>query len=675
MSRAGLALVRLFPCLAAFPLAGALACARPASAPTQAPAAAPSPTLEDPRAAPPHDGPLLLRGVAIVDAERCTVTEDRDVAIADGRIVEVGSRLAPPPGARVIDEPGLVVLPGFVDTHTHLWQHVAKGLAQQSSLQEWVMAVYELAPYLGHDDMRVLVSAGAREALLSGITSVIDFTVDYHGGQLPGIAAGLRESGMGGAFIVYKPGLFLPPEGADQHIGELRALAGKALELRVGFGPLSFFPIATAHDGIVLARRNGLRVTEHVDENLQEQRDMAGSFQRYLDQHGPALARADRELLSTVVEDSATLPVDPRLADVRRYLEHSPGLDPQARKALAPLGANRWPTAVPVLEAIGALDGLYVAIHAVWVSDDDIATFRRHGVIVSHNPESNMVLASGIAPILAYLAAGVRVSLGTDGAASNDRIDMFDAMRTAASLQKVRELDASAPTSCQILEMATVNGAAALARADLGRVAPDHEADLVVVTRERLGLASATDASRLLDGLVFSATPRDVAYVISDGAVRVEHGELVGVDEAALAAAVGATIRAASERARDGARYDRAWLERDGELPTRTWLSVRPRDAVELELPAAAEARRLELAFSGTTFGGNTPFTMAAESLRRFPVDAPEAFARLVLDVPAGAAVVLSRPSGGKQWTIRVGREQRAHEGVGSEQVMLRWAS
>lgn len=655
-------------------MAGALACARPAAAPTTAPAAAPCPPCDEAVAKSPPRGPLLLRGVAIVDVERCAVDEDRDVAIDDGRIVEVGARLDPRPGARVIDEPGLVVLPGFVDTHTHLWQHVAKGLAQQSSLQDWVKAVYELAPYLGTDDMRVLTSAAAREALLSGITSVIDFTVDYHGGQLPGIAAGLRESGMGGAFIVYKPGLFLPPEGADRHIGELRALAGKVLELRVGFGPLSFFPIATANDGIALARRNHLRVTEHVDENLQEQRDMAGSFEDYLEQHGRALAPADRELLRTVLEGSATIPADPRLADVRRYLEHSPGLDPQARKALALLGADRWQTAVPVLEALGALDGLYVAIHAVWVSRDDIESFRRHRVVVSHNPESNMVLASGVAPILAYLAAGVPVSLGTDGAASNDRIDMFDAMRTAAALQKVRELDASAPTSCEILRMATRSGAAALAREDLGRVAAGHEADLVIVTRERLGLASATDASRLLEGLVFSATPRDVAYVISNGTVLVEHGELALVDEAALARAVGATIRAATKRARDGARYDRAWLEQGGQLPDQTWLSVRPRDEVAIELPPAEHPRRLELAFSGTMFGGNTPFTMAAQSLRRFPADPPKAFARFVLDVPAGAAVSLSRAANDTQWTIRAGKEQRAHAGVGSEQVMLRWS-
>lgn len=660
--------------LAVLSLACTLACTRPGTAPPQAPRAEPCPPCEEPAAEAPRGTPLLLRGVAIVDVERCTVDEGRDVAIADGRIVEVGPRLDPPPGARVIDDPGLVVLPGFVDTHTHLWQHVAKGLAPQSSLQDWVKAVYEIAPYLGTDDMRVLTSAAAREALLSGVTSLIDFTVDYHSGQLPGIAAGLRESGMGGALIVYKPGLFLPPAGADRYIAELQAIAGETLELRVGFGPLSFFPISTAHDGIALARRNGLRVTEHVDENLQEQRDMAGNFARYLEQHGGALAPDDRELLQEIVNGSAVIPVDPRLADIRRYLDHSPGLDPQARKALAPLGRDRWRTAVPVLEALSALDGLYVAIHAVWVSPDDIESFRRHGVIVSHNPESNMVLASGVAPILAYLAAGVPVSLGTDGAASNDRIDMFDAMRTAAALQKVRELNASAPTSCEILRMATQSGAAALARGDLGRVAAGHEADLVVTTRERLGLASATDGGRLLEGLVWSATARDVAYVISDGRVLVEHGELVGVDEAAIARELAATIRAATERVREGARYDRSWLERDGRLPTQAWLSVRPRDEVAIELPASEQPRRLELAFSGTTFGGNTPFTMATGSLQRFPAAPPKAFASLVVEVPAGATVVLSRGANDVQWTIRAGQEQRTHVGAASEQIMIRWA-
>ena len=612
--------------LAVLSLACTLACTRPGTAPPQAPRAEPCPPCEEPAAEAPRGTSLLLRGVAIVDVERCTVDEGRDVAIADGRIVEVGPRLDPPPGARVIDDPGLVVLPGFVDTHTHLWQHVAKGLAPQSSLQD------------------------------------------------PGIAAGLRESGMGGALIVYKPGLFLPPAGADRYIAELQAIAGETLELRVGFGPLSFFPISTAHDGIALARRNGLRVTEHVDENLQEQRDMADNFERYLAQHGGALAPDDRELLQEIVNGSAVIPVDPRLADIRRYLDHSPGLDPQARKALAPLGRDRWRTAVPVLEALSALDGLYVAIHAVWVSPDDIESFRRHGVIVSHNPESNMVLASGVAPILAYLAAGVPVSLGTDGAASNDRIDMFDAMRTAAALQKVRELNASAPTSCEILRMATQSGAAALARGDLGRVAAGHEADLVVTTRERLGLASATDGGRLLEGLVWSATARDVAYVISDGRVLVEHGELVGVDEAAIARELAATIRAATRRVREGARYDRSWLERDGRLPTQAWLSVRPRDEVAIELPASEQPRRLELAFSGTTFGGNTPFTMATGSLQRFPAAPPKAFASLVVQVPAGTTVVLSRGANDVQWTIRAGQEQRTHVGAASEQIMIRWA-
>jgi 5-methylthioadenosine/S-adenosylhomocysteine deaminase len=653
-------------------LALTLACARPG------PDATSSPDHCPPRASASDPGeagrPLLLRDVRIVDVRgSCSLGEPTDIAIADAEITAIGPDLDPPPGARIIEEPELVVLPGFVDTHTHLWQHVAKGLASQSELQGWVDAVYALAPYLSAADIEVLTEAGAREATLSGVTSLIDFTIDYHGGQLPGIAAGLHASGVGGAFIAWKPGLFLPPEAADRYLDELQTLAGGGLELRVGFGPLSFFPVSTVHDGVVLARRNGLRVTEHTTENLQEQRDLAAKVARYLDEHAAALDPDDRALLESVRASSAEIPADPRLADVRRYVDNSPRLDAAARAALEPLGTNRWRTSVPIVEQLGGLDGLFVAIHSVWTSPEDLEIFARRGVVVSHNPESNMYLASGVAPILAYLEAGVPVSLGTDGAASNDRIDMFDAMRGVAALQKVRELDAQAPSACEVLKMATQNGALALARDDLGAVAVGMQADLVVLSRARLGLASAADEGRLLSGLVYSATARDVSYVIADGVVLVEHGALVGVDEIALAERVRETVRTVSERARMGARYDRAWLERSRQLSAGAWWSVRAADEVALELAAAEHPRRLQLVFSGTLLGGDTPFTMAPEALARFPATAPPRFDELELEVPANATVKLTRPANHTQWTIRVGDDQRERAGEAAEQITLRW--
>jgi len=658
-------------------LVGALtllaACARPAA--STVPPDAPCPPCTEAAAPLDAGGPLLLRGVRVVDPRgACSVGAPTDVAIADGLVTEIGPGLEPPPGGRVIDEPELLVLPGFVDTHTHLWQHVGKGLASQSALQDWVKAIYALAPYLGTEDMRVLTEAAAREASLSGVTSVIDFTIDYHGGQLAGVAEGLRRSGVGGAFIVWKPGLFLPPDAADRYVQQLRATAGRDLELRVGFGPMSFYPVSTVNDGIDLGRRNEVRLTEHTSENLQEQRDLVASLQAYLAAHAGALRPDDRDLLASVVRSAQEISADPRLADARRLVDFSAGLDATARAALEGLGTNRWRTAVPILEQLGALDQPFVAIHSVWPSPEDLEIYAARGVIVSHNPESNMVLASGVAPISAYLRAGIPVSLGTDGAASNDRIQLFDAMRSAAALQKVRELDARAPTACEVLAMATRHGATALGRSDLGAVEVGMQADLVLMSRARLGLASAVSDERLLSGLVYSATARDIAHVISNGVVIVSHGALRGVDEGALAAEVSETVRAVTTRAREGAHYQRSWLEQGDAVPDPTWFSVRKLDRVEIELAADGAARQLELAFSGTTMGGNAPFTMAPASLERFPAATPPRFGHYALEVPAGATVSLRRAAGSRQWVIEAGGQTLEHEGAYAEQVMLRWA-
>src|SRR5207302_2692341 len=114
-----------------------------------------------------------------------------------------------------------------------------------------------------------------------------------------------------------------------------------------------------------------------------------------------------------------------------------------------------------------------IAAHAIWVTDEDIAILKRHGVGVADNPESNMKLASGVAPVTKYLAAGVAVGLGTDGAASNNDLDMFEAMRQAAFLAKLGTKDPTAVPAQTALDMATIGGARALGMApQIGSLEP-----------------------------------------------------------------------------------------------------------------------------------------------------------------------------------------------------------
>lgn len=213
----------------------------------------------------------------------------------------------------------------------------------------------------------------------------------------------------------------------------------------------------------------------------------------------------------------------------------------------------------------------------------------------------------------------------------------------------------------RILRMATQSGAAALARGDLGRVAAGHEANLVVTTRERLGLASATDGGRLLKGLVWSATARDVAYVISDGRVLVEHGELVGVDQAAIARELAADDPG-GDRARPRGCPLRPQLARARRPVADAGVALgapAPTRSRESSCPRASSRAGSNFAFSGTTFGGDPPSRWRPDRCSASPAAPPKAFASLVVEVPAGATVVLSRGANDVQWTIRAGQEQR----------------
>src|SRR5262249_875664 len=139
-------------------------------------------------------------------------------------------------------------------------------------------------------------------------------------------------------------------------------------------------------------------------------------------------------------------------------------------------------TPAAALEAMGFWGPKTLAAHGVWVTDGDIAILKKHDVGVAHNPESNMKLASGIAPVPKYLAAGVNVGLGTDGAASNNDLDMFEAMRQAAFLAKVATRDPTVVPAKTALDLATIGGARALAMdRQIGSLEPGKRADLIVV--------------------------------------------------------------------------------------------------------------------------------------------------------------------------------------------------
>jgi 5-methylthioadenosine/S-adenosylhomocysteine deaminase len=189
-------------------------------------------------------------------------------------------------------------------------------------------------------------------------------------------------------------------------------------------------------------------------------------------------------------------------------------------------------TSTQWLEQLGVLGSNVLFNHAVWVTEEDMAVIRRRGVAVSHNPESNMKLASGTAPILRMLALGVPVGLATDGAASNNNLDMFEAMDFAAKLHKLISMDPTVLPAQQVLEMATIGGARALHMdKEIGSLERGKRADFILIAYQR---AHALPLFNVYSQLVYDLKGADVRASVINGKVVMLDGRVLTLDDARI---------------------------------------------------------------------------------------------------------------------------------------------
>jgi 5-methylthioadenosine/S-adenosylhomocysteine deaminase len=196
--------------------------------------------------------------------------------------------------------------------------------------------------------------------------------------------------------------------------------------------------------------------------------------------------------------------------------------------------AEHHATPAGYLDSIGFWGPRTIAAHGVWLTDDDMQRLHRHRVGVSHNPESNMKLASGAAPVVKLLAAGVGVGLGTDGAASNNDLDMFEAMRQAALLAKVTARDPTAVSAQTALDMATVGGASILGLGDrIGSIERGKRADLIAVSTSS---ARQTPMYDPVSHLVYATRGDDVRTTIADGRILMHNRQVRTLARAAVIA-------------------------------------------------------------------------------------------------------------------------------------------
>jgi 5-methylthioadenosine/S-adenosylhomocysteine deaminase len=423
---------------------------------------------------------LLIRsGIVVTMNDRLDVV-DGDVSIRDGHIVAVAPTITGPHD-RVIEARGGYVLPGFIQTHVHLCQTLFRGYADDLPLMDWLrQRVWPLEAAHSPDSLRVSASLATTELLASGTTTVLTMeTVHDTDAVFEAVAAsGMRATigrcmmdGAGGAPARLQ-------EGTRESIAESVAMhrrwhGASGGRLRAAFAPR-----------------------------------FAVSCSRELLEAVGTLSAADGVLVHTHASESRD-----EVALVRRL---SGGL-----------------SNIEYLAAVGLASSRLCAAHCVWVDGAEQRLVAEHEVKVLHCPGSNLKLGSGVAPVAEMVAQGITVSLGADGAACNNRLDMFEEMRLAAVLQAARR-QPGVLTARQVLQMATRGGARTLQLDhEIGSIEPGKRADLIVVDRDRPHLAAGPDP---YGALVYAARGSDVRTTIVDGEVLVDDFLPLRVDRAEIAA-------------------------------------------------------------------------------------------------------------------------------------------
>ncbi|MEM1984258.1 MAG: amidohydrolase [Candidatus Korarchaeum sp.] len=408
---------------------------------------------------------ILLRGVSYLVTQdgERRILKDKDVLIKEGVIERIGN--LPASADEIVDGRGLVAIPGLINTHTHIPMTLLRGVADDMPLMAWLSEkIWPMEANLRPHHIRAGTELGLLESLRTGTTTLFDM---YFFEDT--IAEAFKEFGVRGVLASAIID-FGTPECRD--FNECLKLADSFVKRWTNdplivpcYGPHA--PYTVSPEGLVeIASRSGSNscVQVHASETESEVREVSERYGR---------------------------------------------------------------TPVKLLHEVGLLTRRTVLAHLVWPMDDEISLISESGALVSHNPVSNLKLSSGIAPIPEILEKGVKVSLGTDGAASNNTLDMFETMKIAALIHKARSMNPTVMPAQLVLDMATVIPAGYLPW-KVGRIQEGYEADLVLLSTR---VPWWTPLHSVISNLVYSARSTDVRHVIVKGKLLLQDGKLRVKDE------------------------------------------------------------------------------------------------------------------------------------------------
>jgi cytosine/adenosine deaminase-related metal-dependent hydrolase len=400
------------------------------------------------------------------------------IRVEDGLIAEVGAG-----EAEGEDLGGAIVTPGLINTHHHLYQSLTRARAQEATLFEWLAALYPVWARVDAESEYAAARTGLAELALAGCSTVFDHHYVFPRGQQGLVEAELQAARELGVRIVASRGSMdlgesqggLPPDALVEHLDAILADTERLADLQDGdlvqiaVAPCSPFSVTgrLMEESAALARARGLVLHTHLAETVEEE----------------------------------------------TYCRELYGCTP-----------------VEYLDSLGWLDGDVWCAHCVYLSEADVARFAETGTGVAHCPTSNLRLGAGVAPVRDLLDAGVRVGLGVDGSASNERSDLFLEVKQALLVARGRG-GPRALTAREALRLGTRGGAAVLERSDLGSLEPGKRADFAVWRADGLELGGAEDP---VAGLVLSG-PHRVDRLVVGGKDVVRGGALVNADEQEIA--------------------------------------------------------------------------------------------------------------------------------------------
>lgn len=413
---------------------------------------------------------ILFKNADILQrqGEKFEVVENAFLTVEGDKISYVGTKLPQGEFDEIKDMNGKILMPGLINCHNHSPMVLLRGIGSDLPLQQWLFdTVFPIEDKLTAQDIR----AGSELALLEMIScGTVSFSDMYFEPQET--IEAVAKSGM--KANISRPVQSFDPNEAPKQSYRMR----EALELYEKFN--------NSYDGRVL-----IDFCIHAEYTCT--RRIAAAF------------------IEKVNERNGNLHI--HLSETKK--EHEECI---AKYKKTP---TEW------FDEMGGFDSSAFAAHCVWLSESDIELFKEKNVSVVHNPTSNMKLASGFAQVQKMLDKGINVALGTDGASSNNNLDMFEEMHLASIIHNGYMLDATVMNADVVLNMATVNGAKLQRRADCGEIKVGNKADIIAISLEAPHMFPALDKKALL---TYSAQSSDVVMTMVDGKILYENGEFKTLD-------------------------------------------------------------------------------------------------------------------------------------------------